>query len=151
MLLSHHLMSGPQFSSHPKYSGPCLSGSGGAGGAGGAGGEGGGGGGVGGEGGVGPGGAGGKGGPGGVGAGAGGTLLQSAFPLHFVLKSALQNPPVPPDGYPPQLDLSPHLLQQHDEAPDASVRARANEVTTNLNAIDPIEMLITKMHDAIKL
>lgn len=104
MLLSHHLMSGPQFSSHPKYSGPCLSGSGGAGGAGGCGtgvgfgaGAGVGPGGVGdGPGGVGPGGVG----PGGVGdgPGAGGTLLQSSFPLHFTLKSWLQSPPLPPDG-----------------------------------------------------
>jgi len=138
MLLSHHLMSGPQFSSHPKYSGPCLSGSGGAEGAGGAGGEGGEGG-DGGEGGAGgPGGAGGDGGPGGVGAGAGGTLAQSAFPVHFVLKSSLHIPPVPPEGYPPQLDLSPHLLQQHFEAPDARAMVRANAVTTVLNAIGPI-------------
>jgi hypothetical protein len=34
----------------------------------------------------------------GVGAGAGGTCAQSAFPLHFVLKSALHNPPAPPCG-----------------------------------------------------
>jgi len=100
MLLSHHLMSGPQFSSQPKYSGPCLTGSGGAGGAGGAGGEGAGvgGAGAGGEGGVGgPGGAGGEGGAG-VGAGAGGTLAQSPFPLHFVAKSSLQSPPFPLAG-----------------------------------------------------
>jgi len=104
MLLSHHLMSGPQFSSHPKYSGPCLSGSGGAGGAGGTGGEGGG---DGGAGGVGEGGAGGvgEGGPGGVGdggeggeGGAGGTALQSALLVHFVAKSLLHRPPRPPDG-----------------------------------------------------
>jgi len=138
MLLSHHLISGPQFSSHPRYSGPCLSGSGGAGGAGGAGGEGGVGG-AGGEGGAGgPGGAGGEGGPGGVGAGAGGTLAQLAFPLHFVAKSSLHSPPAPPEGYPPQLEASPHLLQQHVDAPDASPIARANAVTTVLNVIDPI-------------
>jgi len=135
-------MSGPQFSSQPKNSGPCLTGSGGAGGAGGAGGEGageGGAGGAGGEGGAGgPGGAGGEGGPGGVGAGAGGTLAQSAFPLHFVAKSSLHSPPLPPEGYPPQPEAPPHLLQQHDEAPDATAMVKANAVTTVLNVIDAI-------------
>lgn len=85
-------MSGPQFSSQPNSSKEPLLGIGGEGPGGpglGAGGPG-----VGGKGGVGgPGGAG-----GGVGAGAGGTCAQSAFPLHFVLKSALHNPPVPPCG-----------------------------------------------------
>jgi len=136
MLLSHHLMSGPQFSSHPKYSGPCLSGSGGAGGAGGTGGEGAGEGGAGGAGGVGgPGGAGGEGGAGGAGAGAGGTLAQSPFPLHFFLKSSLHSPPAPLDGYPPQLEASPHLLKQHEDA-DARAMVRANAVATVLNAIE---------------
>jgi len=135
-------MSGPQFSSHPKSSGPCLTGSGGAGGAGGSGGEGGGEGGAGGPGGEGgaggPGGAGGEGGPGGVGAGAGGMLAQSAFPLHFVLKSSLHNPPLPLDGYPPQAEVPPHLLQQHDEAPDANAMLRAKTITTVMTVIDAI-------------
>jgi len=106
MFSSHHLMSGPQFSSQPKSSSLPFDGKGGPGGAGGAGGgvgaggvgAGVGAGGVGaggvGAGGVGPGGVG----AGGVGVGAGGTSLQSSFPLHFVAKSALQSPPVPPDG-----------------------------------------------------
>jgi hypothetical protein len=128
-----------------------LSGSGGAGGAGGAGGDGGDGG-AGGEGGAGgPGGVGGEGGDGGVGAGAGGTWAQSPLPVHFVAKSSLHSPPEPPDGYPPQVEASPHLLQQHCEAlgiatgesdPMASANgiplaARAHTVTTDLNPMDP--------------
>jgi len=96
---------------------PFFSGSGGAGGAGGCGGTGGVGvGGEGGDGGVGgPGGDGGDGGFGGDGEGAGGTSLQSPSELHFVVKSSLQSPPAPPEGYFPQVLASPHLLQQQVE------------------------------------
>lgn len=98
MLLSHHLISGPQFSSHPKSSGTFFCGSGGAGGAGGCGGTGGPGYGEGGDGGEGGVGDGGVGEGGGVGAGAGGTFLQSPFPVHLVVKSLLHKPPLPLAG-----------------------------------------------------
>jgi len=96
MLLSHHLISGPQFSSQPNNSKLPFFGIGGDG----PGGEGG----VGGVGcGVGIGGLGGTGlglgvGGVGVGAGAGGMLEQSPFDAHFVFQSTLQMPPLPPVG-----------------------------------------------------
>jgi len=120
MLLSHHLISGPQFSSQPNNSKPPFFGIGGdgPGGEGGVGGAGGG---------VGVGGLGGTGlglGGGGVGAGAGGMFAQSPFDVHFVFPSTLQIPPLPPVGYPPQVDLSPHLLQQQFEAASVGLTNR---------------------------
>jgi len=119
MLLSHHLISGPQFSSQPNNSKPPFFGIGGDG-PGGEGGVGGAGGGVG----VGLGGTGLGLGGGGVGAGAGGMFAQSPFDVHFVFQSTLQIPPLPPVGYPPQVDLSPHLLQQQFEAASVGLTNR---------------------------
>lgn len=66
-------------------------------------------------GGVGTGGVGGLGGgtgTGGVGGGVG-VSGQSLSPEQLVPQEVVHNPPDPPSGYPPQLEASPHLLQQH--------------------------------------
>jgi len=118
MFSSHHLIDGPQFSKYPSSSTPrAPRGVGGGTGTGVGGGRGVGGGGTG-VGGVGPGEGAGDG--GGDGAGWAG---QSPTAEHDFDQSVLHRPPLPPDGYPPQVLASPHALQQHLASPPEGLGA----------------------------